>query len=172
EFLQDFGLPDKTQNIPEDKRSLIGNSKMGWLVREINPELEVLILHSHLKEVSFTENTCQFAGTKFEQLSANSSRSFSYFLGSLEAENVIMLQAVVAKHYPNLFPDNQQMLNAKMWEDRLRSSLKRISEGSSIMLDDILTSTEILIKEGLLFEKHSKALSLEDTQTLMLEYKK
>ncbi|CAG8844483.1 44758_t:CDS:2, partial [Gigaspora margarita] len=88
--------------------------------------------------------------TKFEQLSANSSHSFPYFLGSLEAENVTMLQA----------------------EDRLRSSLKRISEGSSIMLDDILTSTEILIKEGLLFEKHGKALSLEDTQTLMLEYKK
>ncbi|CAG8822334.1 1327_t:CDS:10, partial [Gigaspora margarita] len=45
-------------------------------------------------------------------------------------------------------------------------------EELSIMSSNILVSTEIPIKEGLLFEKHSKALLLEDTQTLMLEYKK
>ncbi|CAG8472803.1 14459_t:CDS:2 [Gigaspora margarita] len=195
-------------NVMPDKRTLIGNSKMGWLVREINPELEVLVLHGHLKEVSLIVNTPQFAGyyhykpkigneiwipllpgysiffqiilnenyylkfqwcnyeinsdfslprdidfnfclfkSKFEKLSANSLCSFPYFLGFLEAENVAMLQAVVA-------------------------NLKRKSERSSIISNNILGSTEIPIKEGLLFEKHSKALSLEDTQTLILEYKK
>ncbi|CAG8801377.1 18326_t:CDS:2 [Gigaspora margarita] len=43
---------------------------------------------------------------------------------------------------------------------------------AAVTENNILASTEILEKEGLLFEKHSKALSLQDTQTLMLEYKK
>ena len=45
------------------KRTLIGNSKQGWLVKEINPKLEVLVLHGHLKEVSLLiECTHQFTG--------------------------------------------------------------------------------------------------------------
>ena len=45
------------------KRTLIGNSKQGWLVKEINPKLEVLVLHGHLKEVLLLkECTRQFAG--------------------------------------------------------------------------------------------------------------
>jgi hypothetical protein len=38
-----------------ENRILMGNSKDGLLVREINPKLEVLPLHGHLKAISFNE---------------------------------------------------------------------------------------------------------------------
>ncbi|CAG8844566.1 36452_t:CDS:1, partial [Gigaspora margarita] len=39
-----------------EKRIRIGNPQDGCLVREIDPKLEVLMLHENLQAISFTED--------------------------------------------------------------------------------------------------------------------
>ncbi|CAG8479346.1 17600_t:CDS:2 [Gigaspora margarita] len=67
---------------------------------------------------------CFFKSKKLDY-NPNNYRSLSTLLGFMDAKNVALLWAAVSKHYPNIFPNQQKLINATKTEKLLHVNLKR-----------------------------------------------
>ncbi|CAG8689171.1 24845_t:CDS:10 [Gigaspora margarita] len=143
---------DKVINQKPDKRTLIGMSKTLWIVREIDPKLEVLPLHAQFKAISLQDNKMSTAGYYHHQTSAGKN-NWAPLLP--DDDNIAFLQATVSAHYPSLFPGHQKILEAE-----------KISN-----LIDVDGETGMLDNYNILLEKEGKILPATSTQALMLKYK-
>ncbi|CAG8764961.1 10995_t:CDS:10, partial [Gigaspora margarita] len=81
-----------------------------------------------------------------EKYDPNNSCSLSYLLGFLEADNIKLLKMTIKEHYPGIYPN-------------IDSNYKRVEKA-------------LQAEQNICLEKSGKTLSAEDTQALMVEYRK
>ncbi|CAG8774144.1 45294_t:CDS:10, partial [Gigaspora margarita] len=171
---------EKCINQVPEKRKWIGNPQDGCLVREIDPELEVLMLHENLQAISLTEDALpstagyyhyqpkngkedwipllsgysvffQMAKTR---INPSTKRSLPQYLGFLDNDNINYLKAAVAMHYPNLYQTNQ-LLKINTLID---TESKKENPSTIIQCDIIL-------------ERGGKNLPPESIQALIFDHK-
>ncbi|CAG8842708.1 7844_t:CDS:2, partial [Gigaspora margarita] len=84
-----------------------------------------------------------------------------------KAENIILLQAIVATKYPNIFSNCKQVVDALKKEKQLRNKLKR----KTIQIDELIKKKpDTPIKQSTFFEPQGKTLSTKEIQALMVAY--
>ncbi|CAG8583642.1 42426_t:CDS:2, partial [Gigaspora margarita] len=165
---------------------------MECLVREINPELEILPLHNQLKAIPLQESPPTNAGYYYYQptnkkdeckkldYDPNNYQSLPTLLGFIDAKNVALLRAAVSKHYPNIFLNQQKLINATKTEELLHANLKRKAdqisndfehkescelEKTNINKEDLL---ELNIKNAIKSAKLGSAILISIEQYLLL----
>ncbi|CAG8642735.1 6542_t:CDS:10 [Gigaspora margarita] len=151
--------------------------------KKINPELEILPLHNQLKAISLQESPSTNAGYYHYQLTNKKDEWFPLLPGysiffktaekiwkfSIISENSHLkflwktydnanLQqpktAAVLKHYPNIFLNQQKLINATKTEELLHANLKR--KADQISNDFEYKESCLSIKYNILLEKEEQ----------------
>ncbi|CAG8824954.1 17263_t:CDS:2 [Gigaspora margarita] len=164
-----------------EKRIQIRNPQGECLVREIDPKLEVLMLHKNLQAISFTKDALPSTARyyhyrtiiwifsffymaktyyKFTRINPSTKHSLPQFLGFLDNNNVNFLKATVAIYYPHLYQKNQPLINAKKYEILLQEKLKKKAEEINTLLDaeSKKENPSTLIQHEIFLEKGGKNL--------------
>ncbi|CAG8829175.1 7599_t:CDS:2, partial [Gigaspora margarita] len=153
-------------NQKPDKRPLIRISKTLWIIREIDPNLEVLPLYAQFKAISLQDNKMSTAGYYYHQTSAGKDNWIPLLPGySWYAYDDTNLESFKMQSEYSLFksarskydPKHQKIVEVMQHEHSFQESLKRKAKKISNLID-INGKTGILDNYNILLEKEDKVL--------------
>ncbi|CAG8659330.1 26224_t:CDS:2 [Gigaspora margarita] len=126
-----------------------------------------------LQILSVTKSNYCLFGSARPYYDPKNCRSLPYLLGFIEAGNVALLQAIISKHYSDIFEHQQRIINATKSKELLCTNLKRKADQISNDFNEAIYKTsKVLVKYNILLEKEGKILPPKSVQALILEYSK